>query len=120
MQEYKFEIVYLYQPFKENPARTHYMYFACKAKSLESAKELAQKHYTSRMSGLGWTRYTTLTEIRPPKRANDPPNHKSVSSDTLPSKRSKSSSTGNTKRKSGTTTRSTRKSPTTKRKPKTK
>lgn len=120
MNEYKFEIEYLYQPFKESPARVHWMYFVCKAKTLAAAKTLAEKEYKSRMAGLGWTRFTTLTEIRPPKRANDPVSRKTVSPDTLPAKRSsKSSSSSNTKRKSGTKTGSSRRTSTSKRKPKT-
>lgn len=120
MNEYKFEIEYLYQPIKDNPARVHWMYFFCKAKTLAAARALAEKEYKSRMSGLGWTKFTTLTEIRPPKRANDPAIHKTVSPDTLPAKRSsKSSGSSNTKRKSGTTTRSRKPNTTTKRKPKT-
>ena len=76
------------------------MYFQCKAKSREAGKELAHKHFTKQVRELGWTRWTTLNEIRPPKRANDPAPHKTVSPDTLPAKRTAGSS--NTKRKSGT------------------
>lgn len=118
MQEYKFEIEYLYQPDKDNPARVHWIYWACKAKTLQSAKKQAEQEYRSRMAGLGWTKITTLVEIRPPKRANDPLPQKSVSADTLPAKRTSRSSTSNTKRKPGTKTGSSRRTTTTKRKPK--
>ena len=99
METYKYEIEYFYHPTKEHGHRVHWMYFQCKAKSREAGKELAHKHFTKQVRELGWTRWTTLNEIRPPKRANDPVPHKTVSADTLPAKRTAGSS--NTKRKVG-------------------
>lgn len=113
MNNFKFEIEYFYQPSKDNGPRTHWMYFQCKAKTLEAGKELAHKHYTTRMRELGWTSFTTLSEIRPPKRANDPPNHKTVSNDTG-SKSPSSTSNGGTKRRGNSIRK--RKTGTTKRK----
>ena len=113
MKDFKFEIEYFYHPTKEHGHRVHWMYFVARAKTLEAGKELAHKHFTKQMCELGWTKWTTLNEIRPPKRANDPSNHKTVTSDTLPAKRTASSS--NTKRKSGTPTGDRRKTRTSKR-----
>ena len=114
MKDFKFEIEYFYHPTKEHGHRVHWMYFVARAKTLEAGKELAHKHFTKQMRELGWTKWTTLNEISPPKRANDPANHKTVRSDTLPAKRS-STSTGNAKRKSGTSVGGRRKSSTSKR-----
>ena len=113
METYKYEIEYFYHPTKEHGHRVHWMYFQCKAKSREAGKELAHKHFTKQVRELGWTRWTTLNEIRPPKRANDPVPHKTVSADTLPAKRTAGSS--NPKRKSGTPTGDRRKTRTSKR-----
>ena len=106
MRTYKIEVEYEYHPngpaVGEHP-RLHRMYVAAKGKTLEEAMAFAKKSYETRVRELGWTRITTLREIRPPKRANDPPIQKSVSSESLPSGR-KSAGGSNTKRKSGTST----------------
>ena len=117
MRNFKFEIEYFYHPTTDDGPRTHWMYFQVQAKDMDAAKELAHKHYTTRMRELGWTRWTTLSEIRPPKRANDPPIQKTVTPD-ADSKPSRKSRTGNAKRTAGKTSGRKRTTGTSKRKPK--
>ena len=113
---YKIEVEYEYHPsgpaVGENP-RLHWMYIAAPGKTLEEALAYSKKQYETRMRDLGWTRITTLREIRPPKRANDPPIKKSADTgtDTKPSK----SSGGNTKRGQGASARNGRTTRTSKR-----
>ena len=72
MNKYKLEIEYQYAPVAGETPRIHWMYFGCEAQSVKSAMTKAEAHYRSQMAALGWAKYTTLTEIRPPKKANDP------------------------------------------------
>ena len=72
MNKFKFEIEYEFVPVKDERPRIHWMYFSCEARTLASAKAKAEAHYKSQIASLGWGKYATLTEIRPPKRANEP------------------------------------------------
>lgn len=109
MNKYKFEIEYEYHPTPRDPEsqpRLHWMYCDIKAKTIQEAAKKAKSYYENRITSLGWTRITTLREIRPPKRGNDPAPHKAVDPSTLPPARKSSGS--NTKRGTGSSTRSRR------------
>ena len=108
MKTFKFEIEYEFRadPGSEATPRIHWMYFATTAKTLTEGKDKAKKYYDMQIRSLGWGKYATLTEIRQPGRANDPPKSKTVDSSQLSNTRSKSS-TSNTKRSTGTKSRST-------------
>ena len=72
MDKFKFEIEYEFAPIKDETPRIHWMYFSCEARTLASAKSKAEAHYKSQILSFGWGKYATLTEIRPPKKVNDP------------------------------------------------
>ena len=67
------------KPGGENP-RLHWMYVAAKGKDLAEALAFAKKSYETRIRDLGWGKITTLREIRPPKRVNDPAPTKTTAS----------------------------------------
>ena len=76
MQKYQYEIEYYFQPDKDNPPRTHWMYVVVEAKTLAASKTKAVEHYNKQTRECGWTKYCTLNEIRPIKKGNDPPRNK--------------------------------------------
>lgn len=98
MNKFKFEIEYEFAPVKDERPRIHWMYFTCEARTLTAAKTKAEAHYKSQIASLGWGKYATLTEIRPPKRANEPLYSKPV--DELSASRKSSGSDLKPKRKS--------------------
>jgi len=113
MKQFNLEIEYKFHPTDQE--RIHWMYFAVSAQSATSAKEKAKAHFTKQMRECGWTKITTLTEIRPMGKTRDPVKHKKVSEEVLPAGRKKTSTT-----KRSTTTRKTttaKKKTTTKRSP---
>ena len=103
----RLEIEYDFHP-TEGHSRVHWMYYEASGVDHEACKEDARKHFERQMRELGWTRWTTLNEIRPLSRANDPSKKKSVTASELPV--SRSSNSGNTKPRKGGTTGSRRKS----------
>ena len=78
MPKFKYEIEYTFQPDKDQPGRVHWMYVEVEAKTIASSKTKAVEHYNRQTRECGWTRYCTLTEIRPLSKPNDPPKHKTV------------------------------------------
>lgn len=75
--EYKF-----HPPVKrdEHYERVHWMYASVSGADITECKDNAKKYFEKQMRELGWTKITTLTEIRPLGNTNDPPKHKSNSS----------------------------------------
>lgn len=65
------EIVYEFHP-KPEYTRIHWMYFKSSGKTHDECKEKAKKHYESQIRSLGWGKITTLKEIRPIGRTDDP------------------------------------------------
>ena len=65
------EIAYEFHPKTEH-IREHWMYFKAEGATHEECKEKARKHYESQIRSLGWAKITTLKEIRPIGRTNDP------------------------------------------------
>jgi len=113
MAQFNLEIEYKFHPTEA--VRIHWMYFSTTAQSIASAKEKAKAYFTKQMRECGWTRYSTLVEIRPLGKTNDPPKQKKVSDETLPSGRKKTPTT--TSRKKTTQRKSPTKKTTTKRSP---
>ena len=116
MRTYRIEVEYEYhpstQPGGENP-RLHWMYVAAKGKDLAEALAFAKKSYETRIRDLGWGKITTLREIRPPKRVNDPAPTKTTSTDSGTS--GSKSSRSNSKSGQGAATGDRRKTRTSKR-----
>ena len=65
------EIAYEFHPKPEH-SREHWMYFKSEGATKEECMEKARKHFESQIRSLGWGKITTLKEIRPIGRTNDP------------------------------------------------
>ena len=77
MPKFKYEIEYYFQVDKNDAPRVHWMYVEIEARTIASSKTKALEHYNRQTRECGWTKYCTLNEIRPLRKGNDPPHHKS-------------------------------------------